>query len=77
MQHDASGNLLKNAAGSELADTELATAAADLEAQGYDAAAELLRSHARACRVDAMQMRAPAGGQTYMELARQPVRRKS
>ena len=77
MHHNDPSKLLKVAARSELADSELATAAADLEAQGYGAAAEVLRGHARACRVDAIQLRALAGGQTYMRLTEQPVSRKS
>ena len=70
-------NLLKVATRSELADSELATAAADLEAQGYVAAADVLRSHARTCRVETIKLRALACGQTYMARAQQPVPRKS
>jgi hypothetical protein len=77
MHYNDPGKLLKVAARSELADCELARAAADLEAQGYGAAADVLLGHARACRVDAIQLRALAGGQTYMRLAEQPVSRKS
>ena len=77
MHHNDPSKLLKVAARSELADSELATAAADLEAQGYGAAAEVLRGHARACRVDVIRLRALAGGQTYMGLAQHSIRRKS
>lgn len=76
MQQNDPRALLKVAARSELADTELAMAAADLEAQGYGAAADVLRGHARTCRVDAIRLRALAGGQTYLTRAQQSVSRK-
>ena len=70
MQHDHPLRLLRAAAMSDSAASELSTDAVALEAQGNESSAQAVREQARSHRAEAIQLRALAAGEAYMRIPR-------